>query len=93
MSANFWDVKTPDDEEKPVQQNEVEPVEKQNNKQADQIQFHNPLKIQVDGKTIQTNVGREVTTSLLDNIRKKYNANTIGFFISERTGHPNLIHL
>ncbi len=47
------------------------------------------VKIQVDGKTIQTDVGKEVTTSLLNNIRKKYNANTIGFFISERTGEFN----
>ena len=50
MSTNFWDAKIPDDEEKPAQQKEVEPVEKQNTKQSDKIQFPNPLKIQVDGK-------------------------------------------
>ena len=50
MSTNFWDAKIPDDEEKPVQQKEVEPVEKPDTKQSDKIQFPNPLKIQVDGK-------------------------------------------
>ena len=45
MSTNFWDAKIPEDEEKPVQQNEVEPVEMPDTKQSDKIQLPNPLKI------------------------------------------------
>ena len=45
MSTNFWDVKIPDDEEKPVQQKEVEPAEIPAIEQSD--------KIQVDGSAAE----------------------------------------
>ena len=38
MSTNFWDVKIPGDEEKPVQQNEAEPAEIPTIEQSDEIQ-------------------------------------------------------
>ena len=53
MSTNFWDAKIPEDEEKPVQQNEVEPVEMPDTEQSDKIQPPNPLKIEVDGKAAE----------------------------------------
>jgi ACT domain-containing protein len=47
------------------------------------------IKVQVDGKTINTFAGKALTESLLDNIRKTYNANTMGFFISEKNSEFN----
>ena len=51
---------------------------------------HTPnIKVQVGNKVIDTGMGRELTTSLLDNLRKTYKANTIGFFISDRPSDFN----
>ena len=50
MSENFWDVKPPEDDERPIGQNEVETVEMPNIEQSNKIQFSNPLNIKVDGK-------------------------------------------
>ena len=53
MSTNFWDAKIPEDEEEPVQQNEVELAETPDIEQSDKIQFPNPLTIQVDGRAVE----------------------------------------
>ena len=55
MSTNFWDVKTPDDEEKPVQQKEVEPVEIPDIEQSD--------KIQVDGSAAEFQLEKQTELS------------------------------
>ena len=48
------------------------------------------VKIQVGNKSIDAYVGgKDITTALLNNIRKTYNVNTIGFFISERNAEFN----
>jgi len=47
------------------------------------------IKVQVGGKIINTRTGKFMTTDLLDNIRKTYNANTIGFFIASRSSDFN----
>ena len=47
------------------------------------------IKVQVGGKIIDTRTGKSMTTDLLDNIRKTYNANTIGFFIASRSSDFN----
>ena len=55
MSTNFWDVKTPDDEEKPVQQKEVEPVEMPGIEQSN--------KIQVDGSAAEFQLEKQTELS------------------------------
>jgi len=47
------------------------------------------IKLQVGNKIIDSGLGRELTTALLDNLRKTYNANTMGFFIAERSAEFN----
>ena len=47
------------------------------------------IKVEVGGKIINTHTGKSMTTDLLDNIRKTYNANTIGFFIASRSSDFN----
>jgi len=47
------------------------------------------IKVEVGGKIINTHAGKDLTESLIDNIRKTYNANTIGFFISEKNSEFN----
>ena len=49
MSENFWDVKPPEDDERPIGQNEVETVEMPDIEQSNKIQFSNPFNIKVDG--------------------------------------------
>ena len=63
MSTNFWDAKIPEDEEKPVQQNEVEPVEMPDIEQSDKIQFPNPLTIQVDGRAAEFQLDNQTELS------------------------------
>ena len=55
MSTNFWDVKIPEDEEKPVQQKEVEPVE------IPAIEQSN--KIQVDGSAAEFQLEKQTELS------------------------------
>jgi len=55
MSDNFWDVKIPDDEEKPVQQKEVEPAEIPAVEQSD--------KIQVDGSAAEFQLEKQTELS------------------------------
>ena len=47
------------------------------------------IKLQVGNKVINSAGGRDLTTQLLDNLRKSYNANTMGFFISDRNADFN----
>lgn len=47
------------------------------------------IRVNVGNKSIECNVGRPLTKALMDNIRKTYNANTIGFFISDRSADFN----
>jgi len=47
------------------------------------------VKVQVGNKVIDSGMGRALTSNLLDNLRKTYNANTIGFFISDRNADFN----
>ena len=52
MSTNFWDVKIPEDEEKPVQQKEVEPVEIPAIEQSNKIQIDGSAKeFQLENQT------------------------------------------
>ena len=55
MSTNFWDVKIPEDEEKPVQQKEVEPVE------IPAIEQSN--KIQIDGSAAEFQLEKQTELS------------------------------
>jgi len=47
------------------------------------------IRVNVGNKSIECSVGRPLTRALMDNIRKTYNANTIGFFISDRSADFN----
>ncbi len=47
------------------------------------------VKLQVGNKIIDSGLGRDLTEALLDNLRKTYNANTMGFFIAERSSDFN----
>jgi hypothetical protein len=45
--------------------------------------------IKVGNKSIKTSTGRKLTEALMNNIRETYNANTIGFFIADRSAEFN----
>jgi ACT domain-containing protein len=45
--------------------------------------------VKVGNKAIKTNAGRRLTESLMNNIRETYNANTMGFFIADRSAEFN----
>lgn len=45
--------------------------------------------VKVGNKAIKTNSGRRLTESLMNNIRETYNANTMGFFIADRSAEFN----
>lgn len=47
------------------------------------------IRVEVGGKIIDTRTGKSMTTDLLNNIRKTYNVNTIGFFIASRSSDFN----
>ncbi len=63
MSTNFWDAKIPEDEEEPVQQNEVELAETPDIEQSDKIHFPNPLTIRVDGRAVEFQLGNQTELS------------------------------
>jgi len=45
--------------------------------------------VKVGNKSIKTSTGRKLTEALMNNIRETYNANTIGFFIADRSAEFN----
>ena len=47
------------------------------------------VRVKVGNKSIKTNTGRKLTEALMNNIRETYNANTIGFFIADRSAEFN----
>ena len=47
------------------------------------------VRVKVGNKSIKTSTGRKLTESLMNNIRETYNANTIGFFIADRSAEFN----
>ena len=53
--------------------------------------YHNGSEaiVKVGNKSIKTNTGRKLTEALMNNIRETYNANTIGFFIADRSAEFN----
>ena len=49
----------------------------------------NKVRIKVGNKSYETKAGKELTQTLVNNIRETYNANTMGFFIADRSAEFN----
>ena len=49
----------------------------------------NKVRIKVGNKSYETSAGKELTQTLVNNIRETYNANTMGFFIADRSAEFN----
>lgn len=50
---------------------------------------YSSIKLFVDGKSIESNTRRGITGALLNNIRKRYGVNTVGFFMADDNYHWN----